>query len=128
MKKILLALLLASTQSKRLSVSQKDDDIGFAPENENEEGGAYDAQDGSSLLRKEYKETKSVELQKLEKEKAKILADLAKAKKDAKDKARDALEDPSGFRKLQKKLEDERLANGFLNEVEQAEYDAAQLV
>ena len=123
MRKILLALLVASTQAKRLSIRQRDDEIA-CPENEEF---SYDAPEENGSLRREYKDTKSAELKKLEKEKAKILADLAKAKKDAKDKARDALEDPSGFRKLQKQLEDERLSNGFLNEVEQAEYDAAHL-
>ena len=97
MKKILFALLIASTQAKRLSIHIRDSDDG---ESENVEVNQDDG--NNSQLRKEYRNSQSAELQKLEKEKAKILADLAKAKKEAKEKARDEIEDPSGFRKLQK--------------------------
>ena len=128
MKKILLALLFASTQAKRLSL--RDDDVSEVDSvacTQNEEFD-YDGPGQQYELRKELKKSESGELKKLEKEKAKILADLAKAKKEAKQKARDAIEDPSGFRKLQQQLEKERIGNGFLNEVEQAEADAAALV
>ena len=128
MKKILIALLFVSTQAKRLSL--RDDDVSEVDSvacAQNEEFD-YDGPGQQYELRKELKKSESDELKKLEKEKAKILADLAKAKKEAKQKARDAIEDPSGFRKLQQQLEKERIGNGFLNEVEQAEADAAALV